>query len=314
MVFILNVDNYKRGREEMDNIILKYQKAFNSLMNKMKPSENILAVMVFGSMVTGDFWEESDIDLFVILKDYSNEIKNIYTEEKGVAVHIKLMSKEKFLQLHESDLRGGFIHRIFASSRLVFSKDLDVTTRYNNGRYYPDLDRERWNMVYLGKTLKSIDVCKKYLSNDGIYVAYSTAIRAIEDFARLYVNCNGYMISKDATSMAMNINDEFKECVDKLFFSKEDSVKIVQETLDFLKSSVDKNIKESTRLLLEFMRIKDDLLSAEEIKNDPLFESYEIDMEDILNELWKNNIVKKDFRNYNDLKGNYIIKENVYFI
>ena len=55
--------------------------------------------MVFGSMVTGDLWEESDIDLFVVLNKNMDEIKNIYTEEKGIAVHIKLMSKEKFIQL-----------------------------------------------------------------------------------------------------------------------------------------------------------------------------------------------------------------------
>ncbi|WP_032122788.1 nucleotidyltransferase domain-containing protein [Clostridium amazonitimonense] len=298
----------------MENIILKYQKAFNSLVDKMRSNENILAVMVFGSMVTGDFWEESDIDLFVILKDEIYDIRNIYTEEKEVAVHIKLMSKEKFLQLHESDLRGGFIHRIFASSRLVFSKDLDITTRYNNGRYYPDLDREKWNMVYLGRTLKSLGVCKKYLTNDGIYTAFTTAVRSIEDFARLYVNCNGYMISKDATSMAMNLNDDFKKCVDELFFNKNNVVEAIENTLEFLKDSIDKNIKQSTRLLMEFMREKDKFLSAEDIKRDPLFENFDIEIEEVLNELWKRNLIKKDSRDYKNSEGNVIIKENVYFI
>ncbi|MBU5590987.1 nucleotidyltransferase domain-containing protein [Clostridium sp. MSJ-4] len=298
----------------MENIILKYQKAFNSLVDKMRSNENILAVMVFGSMVTGDFWEESDIDLFVILKDEIYDIRNIYTEEKEVAVHIKLMSKEKFLQLHESDLRGGFIHRIFASSRLVFSKDLDITTRYNNGRYYPDLDREKWNMVYLGRTLKSLGVCKKYLTNDGIYTAFTTAVRSIEDFARLYVNCNGYMISKDATSMAMNLNDDFKKCVDELFFNKNNVVEAIENALEFLKESIDKNIKQSTRLLMEFMREKDKFLSAEDIKRDPLFENFDIEIEEVLNELWKRNLIKKDSRDYKNSEGNVIIKENVYFI
>ena len=138
----------------MERTILQYQKAFNSIIERLKSNSSVLAVMVFGSMVTGDLWDESDIDIFVILDKKSSEIENIYTEEKDIPVHIKLMSKNKFLQLHEEDLRGGFLHRIFASSRLVFSKDMEITARYDSGRYYPDLDRERWNMVYLRKFIK----------------------------------------------------------------------------------------------------------------------------------------------------------------
>lgn len=298
----------------MEKTIVQYQKAFNSIVDRLKANEEVLAVLVFGSMVTGDLWEESDIDLFVILRENPGEIKNIYTEEKQVPVHIKLMGKEKFLQLHESDLRGGFIHRIFASSRLVFSKDMDITNRYNNGRYYPDIDKERWNMVYLGRTLKNMGICKKYLSNDGIYTAYSMAVKSMEDFAKLYVNCSGYMVSKDATSMAMNLNDRFKECIDELYFNKTDIVKAINDTMFFLQSIIDDTIKDSTNILIEFMKNKDQFLSAEDIKKDRLFENFDIEMEDILNELWKKNIIKKDKREYKSENGKMIIKENVYFI
>lgn len=298
----------------MENTIVKYQKAYSGVIEKFKSNESVLAVMVFGSMVTGDLWEESDIDFFVILKDTPNQIKNIYTEEKEVPVHIKLMSKEKFLQLHESDLRGGFIHRIFASSRLVFSKDMDITNRYNNGRYYPDLDKERWNMVYLGKTLKSIGICKKYLANNGIYTAYSTAVKCIDDFAKLYINCSGYMVSKDATSMAMNLNDKFKKTVDELFFGRKDTIKAIEETVNFLEASINETIKLSSNILIEYMKNKDKFLSAEDIKKDKLFENFDIEMEEVLNELWKRNLIKKDTRDYKTEDGKVIIKEKVYFI
>ena len=45
---------------------MQYQDVFNRLVNKLKSKDEILAVMVFGSIVTGDLWDESDIDLFVI--------------------------------------------------------------------------------------------------------------------------------------------------------------------------------------------------------------------------------------------------------
>jgi predicted nucleotidyltransferase len=298
----------------VERTILQYQKAFNSSIDRLKANEAVLAVMVFGSMVTGDLWDESDIDLFVILDRKMQNIKNIYTEEKQVPVHIKLMSKSKFMQLYEEDLRGGFMHRMFASSRLVFSKDMEITIKYDSGRYYPDLDRERWNMVYLGKVLKSIDVCNKYLSNDGIYTAYSAAIRAVESYARLYVNCSGYMISKDAMTMAMNLNDSFRTCVDGLFFNKPDTVKAIEQTIEYIENSIDENIRNTASILINYMRERDCFLSTEDIKNDKLFVSYDIAMEDILNRLWERNIIKKDSRDYKVEDGKLLFKENVYFI
>lgn len=298
----------------VERTIMQYQKAFNSIIDRLKTNEVVLAVMVFGSMVTGDLWEESDIDLFVILDKKMAEIKNIYTEEKQVPVHIKLMSKSKFIQLYDEDLRGGFLHRIFASSRLVFSKDMDITVKYDSGRYYPDLDRERWNMVYLGKVLKSIGICKKYLTNDGIYTAFSAAVKCVEGFARLYVNSSGYMISTDAMKMAMNLNDNFKECVDELFFNKNDTAKAIEQTIKFIEDNIDENLRNSTSLLINYIREKDRFLSMEDIKSDRLFENYDIALEDILNRLWERNIIKKENRDYKTDDGKLLFKENVYFI
>jgi predicted nucleotidyltransferase len=298
----------------MDRSIAQYQKAFNDILEKLKSNDHVLAVMVFGSMVTGDLWEESDIDIFVIMGKAPFQIKNIYTEENGIEIHIKLMSKEKFLQLHESDLRGGFIHRIFASSRLVFSKDLEVTTKYNNGRYYPDVDKERWNLVYLGNVIKNIGLCKKYIANDSIYTAYSLCVRCIEEYAKLYVNSSGYMISKDAMSMAMDMSDDFKDCVEKLFFKSEHSGESLQGTVSFIQNSVNKNLKSYISLLLNFMKDRDGFLSAEDIRIDDLFNCFDIDFEEILNYLFKSNIVKKEKRDYKDNVGVELIKENVYFV
>jgi uncharacterized protein len=298
----------------MEKIILQYQKAFNSVIDRLKNNSNVLAVMVFGSIVSGDLWDESDIDLFVIVDKIDSEIKNLYTEENGINIHIKLMSKEKLIKPNENDLRGGFIHRVFASSRLVFSRDMDVTTGYNNGRYYPDIDRERWNLVYLGKILKNISVCKKYLMNSGVFTSYSVCVRCIEDYSRLYVNSSGYMISKDAMTAAMNFDDSFKEVVRRLFFEKENTEKLIEDTITYIQKAIDLRLRDCTFILSEFLKAKDKLYSAEDMKNNQLFEGFNIDFEDILNYMWKKKIIKRSSRDYKDSAGDTIIKENVYFI
>ncbi|KGN03485.1 nucleotidyltransferase [Clostridium novyi A str. 4570] len=299
----------------MLNNIENYQKAFSNLVNDLKKNESILAAMVFGSMLTGDLWEGSNIDLFVICKDKIENRGKIYTEENNIPVHIKLISKEKFLTLYQEEMAGGFIHRLFLSSRLVFSKDDEVTAKYDMGRYYPDIDRAKWNMVYLSDLLKSIEVSKKYLANNGTYMAYSSAIKALEDFSKLYINYSGYMISKDVMTMATNLNDELRELADKLFFcGQKNMYSVIEEVLKFLDNNINNNIRKYSALLLEFMKEKDCLLSSQDILTDELFKNLNIKFEKILNKLFKTGLVKKKSREYKDKNNNVLIKENVYFI
>jgi len=298
----------------MKKTIMQYQKAFNSVIDRIKIDESVLSVMIFGSMVTGDLWEESDIDFFVIVNEDFGKIRDIYAEEEGIPVHVKLMGKETFIQIYSETLKGGFIHRIFSSSRLLFSKDMDITIRYDGGRFFPDIDRERWGMYFLGRLLKDIGVCKKYLSSNGIYTSYSTAIRCIEKYSRLFVNSSGYMISKDVMTIALNLNENFKICVDKLFFDNSNTAETIQETITFLEESINSSIKSNCALLLNYMREKDSFLSAEEIMGEDLFKEFDIDMEELLNKLWERDIIKKENRDFKIDEDKILFKQNVYYI
>ncbi|MBV1820836.1 nucleotidyltransferase domain-containing protein [Bacteroidales bacterium MSK.15.36] len=298
----------------MYRTIMQYQDVFNRLVNKLKSKDEILAVMVFGSIVTGDLWDESDIDLFVITNENMNGIRNIYIEEDNISVHVKLMNKNTFVALVNKNIKGGYVHRIFTSCKLVFSKDRDITNLYDRGRYYPDIDRERWNMVYLSNSLKSIGVCKKYLVNDGVYTAYISVVKAIEEFSKLYVNLSGYMISKDAITMAVSLNKDFKQYVDDLFFNREEVHDSIKRIIDFMEENINKNIRKTTAILLEYMRKKDEFLSAEDIMHDPLFENFDISLEDILERLYENEIIKRETRDYKTEDGETLFKENVYYL
>lgn len=298
----------------MKKTILQYQKAFNSVIEELKADENIQAAMVFGSMVSGDLWDESDIDFFVITNRPVENIQNIYMEENNISVHIKLMSKDEFKKFYERNLRGDFLHRIFASSRLVFSKNMEITSIYDGGRYYPDIDRKRWDMVYLGDLLKEIGVCKKYLYNNRIYTAYSAAVNCMEGFSKMFLNSSGYMISNDAMILTMNLNEEFKNEIKRLFFDKSNIEENIKKSIKYIEGYVQDNLKEITSILLEYMAHKNKALSSEEIKSDELFCRFSIAMEHILNKLSKTNIIKKDYREYKLSNGKILSKERVYYI
>lgn len=295
--------------------LLQYQKVYNIVTKRLKQNKKVLAVMVFGSMVSGDLWEKSDIDFFVIIADSMEKIKNVYITENDIPVHIKLMSREYFFYIHDSEKRGGYLHRILYGSRLVFSKDFDITSRYDNLIYYPDIDREKWNLVYAGSFIKNLDICKKYIVFQEQYSAYCSAIKCAEEFAKLYVNFSGYMINNNVVSMAVNMNDKYKEYLHRLFYEKENEYESIETLIKFMERSFDKNIKNITKLLLKYMEEKKCFLSASEIKEDELFGGYEIAFEDILNKMFELKIIRKSKRDYKTEDGAVVIsKENVYCI
>jgi predicted nucleotidyltransferase len=315
--YTINIKNiwYRccKGGIFVEKTILQYQKVFNSVMDRLKANKNVLAVMVFGSMVSGDLWEESDIDLFIIINDKLEQIKNIYIVEKNIPVHIKLLSKNK-LFYHNHNIQEGFVHRVFAGSRLVFSNDIDITSKYDSGRYYSDIDRGRWNLVYLGNFIKVLGVCKKYIRNDSMYTAYASTVECAEEYSKLFVNSSGYMITNNAINMAVNTNDKFKTYVDSLFFETNNSQDRLKNIIHYMEDYVDDNIKNLASFLLKYMRNMDCMLSSEDIKKDAIFKNFTINFEDILGKLFVLNEIKRESRDYKTSDGAVLIKENVYYL
>lgn len=297
----------------MNKEVLRYQNAFNNIIDKMTKNEEILGVMAFGSVLTGDLWEESDIDMLVVVGNSLHNRKNIYLTENDITVHIKVIKKEEFLNFNKNNLRGGKLHRILISSRLMFSRDHDVTNTFNSFKYYPEQDKEKWNLTYLSRVLKCIGVCKKYLHNKRIYTAYENSIKLIDDFSMLFLNYNGYLVSKDATTLAVELNEEFKNKVDKLiFFKKEDLEGKIIEVIQYIEEYISYNLKGISKILIEFLENEEKYMSVEEIENNDFFSEFSMDLQVVMDKLYKEDIIKKSKRPVLIINRNTKIEENVY--
>ena len=71
----------------MSKSILDYQKSSQKLINVLKVNKRVLAIFAFGSIISGDLWEESDIDLFIVYKDVFDEVRDIYLNIKYTSTY-----------------------------------------------------------------------------------------------------------------------------------------------------------------------------------------------------------------------------------
>lgn len=296
----------------MSKKIVEYQRAFNSIIDTLNKNQNVVAVTVFGSILTGDIWEDSDIDLFVIVNEEFKGVKDIYGQDDEIYVHVKLLSINEFLDLTKHYVGGSTLHRKFISSKLIISKSRQITDKFTMVKYYTDFDRERWNLVYLGKLLKDISGCKKFIHNEKFYSAFPMLIDAIDNFSKLYLNFNGYLVSKSSISMLVNLNDEFEKLFNE-FVAKANRENL-EKIISYIENYLNKNIRMICKILIDYLCENQVYLSSQEIKNSETFKGFNIEMEEILEELSKKRITERNIRPYNSILGEKIIDERVFII
>ena len=295
----------------MAKTVLELQKAFQTVVNQINKNKKVVALFTFGSIVSGDVWEESDIDLFLIYEDGFEKIRDVYSEVREVPVHTKILNKNSFLELYKNDGKKGFAKKLLCNSKLVFSRDNEISSAYNNSRYTMPSHTEVWNLVYLGKLLKDIGISKKYLQNGGLKTSYEVLIRTLDSFSKLLINLNGYTVTKDSLVMATNLSNNFKEVVDKLFMEAINE-KIIKDTINYIEKFLDDNIVRASSALIDYLCEEYEYMNSYEISSYSAFKEFDIKMENILKELAKRNVISKKSRALYDEEGNLILDENVY--
>ncbi len=293
--------------------IRNYQKAYNKVIEKLQKNENVLAAMVFGSMVTGDLWEESDIDYFAITNSRKDEIEDIHSKEQGIDIHIRFMSKKKFFELYEKKLEGVFVHRLMCTSKLVFSNDAEITEKYDLCRFIPHEYRGMWNMVFIGRLIKNLKECRKYLKKDNISTSFTIMVKCIEEYSKLYLSINEYSISKNAVTIATNLNDTLYKLVKDLYVLEEDKKEILKTLVEYLNSEITKNLRDVCYILIEFLKEYKMPINSYELSKKEPFSEYMMNLPEILDKLAELQIIKQTERDY-EVEGITVFKEKVYCI
>lgn len=279
----------------MLNLINLYQKEFSKVTEKLISNDNNLACFVIGSMVNGDIWQGSDIDLIIVQKYSQEKFREVYATEGEVPIQAKFIDYNQFLIKEKS------IVKKLKNSKIVFCKDEKVNCIYQDLRYNFNHDGDINRLIYLGNILKDKVICEKYLNNGGINTSYEILIRILNNVSKLYLNINGYSVSKDSVNMASTFDEEFSSIVYELYNSPV-STHSISSTLEYIEKFISNNIEESCCYILSFLKEYDDFLSSNDIKKNSDF--YKVNIEHILKELSNKNLIKSKYRQYNGLNEN----------
>lgn len=296
----------------MSEIILRYQNSFKSVISDLQRNDEVIGVTAFGSIINGDIWEGSDIDLFVIVDGEFKGIKDIYGEELGVSLHLKIISKKFLINFSQEEITGSTIHRKFISSKLIFCKDQEISDKFTSIKYYIDAHSEKWNLVYLSELLQDMNLYKKCIHNEHFYAAFEALMYSVDSFSKLYLNFNGYLITKSSTGMLMKLDENFESMINGIF--KTTDKQALESVYLYIERFLEKNIVGIIKALIDFMKRQEDYLSSEDIKESEEFQGFKIDFEEVLGYLCNKNIIVKSGREKFSECGHKLITEKVYLI
>lgn len=292
--------------------IKSYQDAYEETIRKLKGNDEVIAVVVYGSIISGDIWEESDIDFLVISKE-TNKLEMIYSKVLNIPIHINYISKDIFVNSYNNILKGGSFHKIFFTGKLVFCSDEEIKQIHLASKFYRERDRSIRNIEILENLLKDIKYTRKYIAADKVETAYEGCVNLLVDYSRLLMNMEGHITDRGILSLAVSVNREVENLYNLLI--REGKVRdrierVVEEVDEFIGSNIDNLSKP----IINFLNDKKAAYSAGEIKNSFEFSKINGDVSLILERLNNDGLIMSSTREYRTNNRIYLIDEVIYYI
>jgi predicted nucleotidyltransferase len=201
----------RSSRTMKDQAPERHQIALDMLVAKLREDRHVLAAILFGSLVRGEAWEKSDIDLVAVLRDgVERECSGYWLLENGVSIWLETIPRSQLKQQFERALPGTIRHAMHSQARLLFAHDESIAswlqrTEQIGGRDQAyQLLRDSLGLPYL------LEKAEKWLhvKRDPDY-CFVWLLYAVSSLARIEVTLHGEAPRREVLDRALALNPDF---------------------------------------------------------------------------------------------------------
>ncbi len=189
----------------------KYESALEAFIEKIKEDISIIAAFAYGSIVSGELWEKSDVDIWLISKENSKKIYNQYSLIlDDIDFQVELYSRNYFFELVDSTHAQSFFRTVLLQSKLMYSKDKAIENLFNEKHDLGNRDKEENLLkaaIYGVVCVKKIEKILKL--NEDTLSAFSVMLRLVKNLANIEVAYNDQYPCREVESQALNLNYDF---------------------------------------------------------------------------------------------------------
>ncbi len=219
----------------------RFKNAVNSFIEKIKTDQNVIAVILYGSLSYDNVWERSDIEMAVVIRDQKIETHSYCIDEDNLILNIDLVQRSEVKRFLEKT-KGGFTRSIFAyhvmaKAKIIYSTDESLYEYFEEYKKIGERDIERIIFDMSIDLIGYMDKIEKWIKikNDLTYSRFYV-LKAVELIARMEACHHLEIPTREAILQMKTLNPELY----KNFYERPMAGKLSEEELYFLIDGIDK--------------------------------------------------------------------------
>ena len=188
----------------------RFVDALNDFVEKVRPDRSIVAVILSGSLAYDKVWRKSDIDLTVVVRDQTLDVKEFCIVEDDILINASVTTHTDFKRTL-SRMRGGeFTHSFFARSKIVYTKDESLYALLEDAQRLGGDDRDFAFFNGCSFLIGLMEKVEKWLVvRDNLLYAQYYILKIADELASLKLISDGKIPSRESVLRVMDYDPAF---------------------------------------------------------------------------------------------------------
>jgi len=244
----------------------RFQDGLEAFVDVVKQDQSILAAMLFGSLVEGNVWEKSDVDIILVSNDEKTGYKFYWIEESGLNFQVAVYSRNHFKRFVERALAGSWVQHMVQTSVILFSRDKTIDEYLSQAQTLGKRDVELQLLFVVATVVGDLEKAEKFLLIRGdVAQSYLFVMRLLDPLAQIVVLMNGEVPGREVIEQAMGYEgDLFQSIFSDVILKETDATK-----LRAVLQGIRRYLQEHTAVIfgpvIEYFATEDDVRSASDL-------------------------------------------------
>lgn len=244
----------------------RYQEALHAFIERVRADKSIIAVLVYGSYVTNELWDKSDIDLWIVGTDETRPFQPFSLLENGIDLHAEVISRNTLKRYLQGSLQGSIASSIFDQSQMVYCSDPSFQEFYENRHGFGDRDRSYQLLRLSAGVIGGLIKAEKWLiyRNDLCYSALHM-LKIAEDIARIDLITQGILPDREALLQAMTLRPKIFSVLYEALIVHDVTLTSLREAIQLVKDYLLENAGNLFKPIFSYLSSAGEIRAASEM-------------------------------------------------
>ena len=260
-----NVEESKINHKQ--EIKKRFDEALDTFVDFIKQDKSIQAAILFGSLIEGNVWEKSDVDLLLITNDERNPYKFYWLDQDNLNFQITLYSRNRFKREFERNLSGSWFQHMISTSKILFSNDETISEYILQAQSPGKRDVELQILNIVAMVIGDLEKAEKFLllKND-VAQSYLFVTRLLDRLAQIEVLLNGEVPGREVIEQAMKYNPDLFNAIFANVIIEQTNKEKMSKVLERIRNYLEVRTEIIFRPIIDYFRTEQDVRTISDLK------------------------------------------------